>query len=122
MLEMAVVLPTFFLFLFGIFNFAIVLFGYSNATYACRAGARYASLHSTSSLAPSSSAIVQGIVTPYLVAAPSGGVTVTTTWSPGNTVGSTVTVFVKIVYPIGVPLWSMQQISVGSTAQRTIIN
>jgi len=121
MLEMAVVLPTFFLLLFGMFNFAIVLFGYSNATYACRAGTRYASLHSATSLAPSSSATVRSIVTSYLWAAPSAGVTVTTTWSPSNTVGSSVQVFVKIVYPIGVPLLSLRQITVGSSAQRTVI-
>ncbi len=120
-IEMAFVLPTFFLLLFGLFSFSIVLFGYSNATFASRAGARYASLHSSTSLAPDSTAIVQSIVMPYLFAATSGAVTVTTTWSPANTVGSSVQVSVKIVYPIQVPLLALQQITVSSSAQRTVI-
>jgi hypothetical protein len=48
-------------------------------------------------------------------------VTVTTTWSPANTVGSSVQVSVKIVYPIQVPLLALQQITVSSSAQRTVI-
>jgi hypothetical protein len=58
---------------------------------------------------------------PYLFAATSGAVTVTTTWSPANTVGSSVQVSVKIVYPIQVPLLALQQITVSSSAQRTVI-
>ena len=121
LIEMAVALPTFFLLLFGLMDFSIMLFGYSNATFACRAGARYASLHSSTSLTPASAAMIQGVVTSYLWAAPSGGVTVNTTWSPANTVGSSVTVTVRIVYPIGVPQLSLSQITVGSSAERTVI-
>lgn len=121
MVEMALVLPTMFLLLFGIFEFSIVLFGYGNATYASRVGARYASLHSSTSLAPSNSAAIASLVQPYLWCAPAGGATVATVWSPGNTIGSTVSVSVRIAYPIGVPLLSLSQITVGSTAQRTIL-
>ena len=91
-IEMAVVLPVFFILLFGLFSFAIILFGYGNATYASRAGSRFASLHSATSLSPCTASSVQSFVMPFLWAAPSGGVTVATTWSPSNTVGSTVNV------------------------------
>jgi Flp pilus assembly protein TadG len=121
MVEMAVVLPILFLLLFGTFEFSIVLFGYGNAAYASRVGARYASLHSSTSLAPSSSSVISSLVQPYLWAAPSGAATVATKWSPSNTIGSTVSVSVKIVYPIGMPLIALSQITVGSTAQRTIL-
>jgi Flp pilus assembly protein TadG len=120
LVEVAVILPTLFLFLWGLFDFSIVLFGYSNATYASRAAARYASLHSSTSLAPSNAVAVQNVATQYLWAAPAGGVTVTTTWSPANTIGGTVNVFVKVAYPVGVPLLTLHQITVASTAQRTI--
>ncbi len=120
MIEMAVVLPTFCLLLAGFFEFSIVLFGYSNATFAARAGARLASVSSSSSVLPCNATVMQTLVNSYLYAAPSGGVTTTTTWTPGNIVGGTVNVTVKIVYPIGVPLLNLTQITVGSSAQRTI--
>jgi Flp pilus assembly protein TadG len=121
LLEMAVVLPTLFLLLFGLFSFATVLFGYSNATYASRTGARYASMHSTASLTPCNTACVTSMVTPMLYAAPSGGVTVTTTYGSGNVVGSRVSVFVKITYPLQIPFFlGSTNVSVGSTAVRTI--
>jgi Flp pilus assembly protein TadG len=120
LIEMALVLPAFFLLLFGLFTFSIILFGYVNATFACQLGARYASLHSSTSIAPCSSSSITTLVTPYLWAAAQNQVTVATNWSPGNTVGSTVSVSVTIVYPIGIPFFSQSQITAGSTAQRTI--
>ncbi len=122
LIEMALVLPPFFLLLFGLFNFSFMLFGYCNASFACRLGARYASLHSSTSLAPCSSSFITNLVTPYLWAATQDQVTVATNWSPGNTVGSTVSVSVTIVYPTGIPFFSLTQVTVGSTAQRTIMN
>ncbi len=119
-IETALVLPTFFLLLFGIFNFAIVLFGYCNATYASRAAARYASLHSSTSLAPSTTASVQSVVTPFVLATQAGATTVTTVWTPSNTVGSTVTVSVTIAYTLGIPFSTLRNVSVGSSMQRTI--
>jgi Flp pilus assembly protein TadG len=121
LIEMAVVLPTFFLLLFALFSFATVLFGYSNATYSCRVAVRYASLHSTTSSTPCNTTCVTNLVTPMLYAAPSGGVTVATTYGSGNVVGSTVTVFVKIAYTMQIPFFSgLKNVSVGSTAVRTI--
>jgi len=121
LIEMAVVLPVFFLLLFGLFSFSIILFGYGNASFACRLGARYASLHSSTSLAPCSSSSITSLVTPYLWAGAQNQVTVATNWSPGNTVGSTVSVSVTIVYPTGIPFSALTQVKVGSTAQRTIM-
>jgi Flp pilus assembly protein TadG len=119
-LEMALVLPVFFIFLFGLMSFAIVLFGYGNATFASRAGARFASLHSSTSLSPCTAASVQSFVTPFLWAAPTSGTTITTVWNPTNTVGSTVKVSVSIVYPIGVSVLSGGNVTVASSAQRVV--
>ena len=119
-LEMALVLPVFFVLLFGLFSFAIILFGYGNATYASRAGARFASLHSTTSLSPCTTTSVQNFVMPFLWAAPSGGVVVATAWNPGNTVGSTVNVSISIIYPIGMSVLSAGHVTVASGAQRIV--
>jgi Flp pilus assembly protein TadG len=118
---MAVLLPVFFLLLFGLFNFSIILFGYCNAGFAARLGARYASLHSSTSLAPCTSSAITSIVTPYLWAGTQNQVTVATIWAPGNTVGSTVSVSVTIVYPTAIPFFSITRVTVGSTAQRTVM-
>jgi Flp pilus assembly protein TadG len=120
MIEMALVLPAFFLLLFGVFTFSLVFFGYSNATFACQLGARFASVHSSTSIAPCSSSSITSLVTPYLWAASEDQVTVATNWSPSNTIGSTVTVSVTIVYPTRIPYSSLTQVKIGSTAQRTV--
>ncbi len=60
--EMALSLPLFLLVIFGMFQCSVVLQRYCNASYACRSAARYASLHSTTSLAPSTSTQIQAMV------------------------------------------------------------
>jgi len=121
LLETALVLPVFFLLLFGLFYFSIALFGFCNATYASRAAARYASLHSSTSLSPCTTASVQSVVAPYLAVTPAATSTVTTVWTASNTIGSTVSVSVTLVYSVGIPFSKLNAITVGSTAQRTII-
>jgi Flp pilus assembly protein TadG len=120
-LETALVLPVFFLLLFGLMYFAIALFGYCNATYSSRAAARYASLHSSTSLSPCTAVSVQSVIAPYLAATPAAASTVSTTWSPANTVGATVTVSVTMVYSVAIPFSSLKTLTVGSVAKRTII-
>jgi len=120
-LETALVLPPFFLLLFGLFSFSLALFGYCNATFSCRAAARYASLHSSTSLSPCTTASVTAVITPYLAVTPGATATVTPAWPSGNTVGNTVTVSVKLVYSVGIPFSTLKTLTVGSTAQRTIV-
>jgi Flp pilus assembly protein TadG len=120
-LETALVLPPFFLLLFGLFSFSLVLFGYCNATFSSRSAARYASLHSSASLAPCTTASVTAVISPYLALTPGATATVTPTWPSGNTVGNTVTVSVKLVYSVGIPFSALKTVTVGSTAQRTIM-
>lgn len=119
-LETAFVLIPFLLLLFGLFSFSIVLFGYCNATFSSRAAVRYASVHSSTSLAPCTIASVTAVITPYLAVTPGATITVTPAWPSGNTVGSTVTVSVKLVYSMGIPFTTLKTVTVGSTAQRTI--
>jgi len=120
-LETALVLPVFLLLLFGLFNFSIVLFGYCNATFASRAAARFASLHSSTSLVPSTTATVTAVVTPFVNVTPGAVATVTPTWPSGNTVGNTVSVSVKLVFSTQIPFSTLKTVTVGSTAQRVIM-
>lgn len=120
LVETAIVLSTFFLLLFGIFSLSIALFGYDNATYASRAAARYASMHSSTSQTPCNAACVQSYVDQYLYAAPTSGVRVNTSYGSGNSVGSTVTVSVTITYNTLIPFSPLKSLTVGSSAERTI--
>ncbi len=61
-LELALAMPLFLAIVFGVIQSSLLLETYCNATYACRNAARYASLHSTTSLAPSTSPQIQSMV------------------------------------------------------------
>ena len=119
-LEMAIVLPVFFLLLFGLISFSLMLVGYGSATYASRSAARYASLHSSTSLAPASGATIQSYVLPLLIATPTSGATVTSTYAPSNTVGGTINVSVSVTYPMLIPFTSTPAVTIISSDKRTI--
>jgi Flp pilus assembly protein TadG len=121
LVETAVVLPVFLLLLFGFFSFAIVLEGYIAATFASWAGARFASVNSSTSLSPCTSNTVRTLAASYFYAVPSANETVLTTWLPSNTVGSTVSVSVKVTYALQVPFFSQTSITVGNSAVRVVV-
>ncbi len=124
--EMAVVLPTAFLLLFGSIQYSITLFTYCNVTYACRNAARYASVRSSSSLSPATVAQVQSVVTSSLFLntsiTPTVAVTyLTPTLATGtDTVGDFVEVSASWNQTILVPFLSHQSVSVGTRAYRMI--
>jgi len=120
LIEMAVTLPVFMMLLCGIASFAIVLFGWCNITYGARAAARYASIHSNTSLVPATTATVTAVVTPFLYAVATGGATTTVTYLPANTIGAKVSVNVQAKYGVTMPFTTYTSFTVASTAQRTI--
>lgn len=120
LIEMAIVLPIFFLLLFGIFSYSIILFGRGNAICAANVAARYAALHSSTAVVPSTSASIKSYASAFLYAAPASGTTVTTTYSSSNTVGGTVTVTVDVTYPILIPFYGSRSLTVSASSQRTI--
>ena len=121
-LEAALVLPVYLMLVFSFTSYAIVLFAYCNACYASKAGARYASTHSGTSLLPCTAASIQSLVTPFLWGAPAGGATVTTTWSAGNTIGSIVTVNVSMTYKTGMPYTNFTGMVVSTSAQQVVVH
>jgi len=120
MVELAFALPMFLALLFGIIGFAIVFFDYENANFACKQAARYASLHSSSSLSPCDSTQVGSIVKQFqMISSQSSNVSVS--WPSGNTIGGTVTVSVNATYPLSIPFVNVSSVSISASAQRTIM-
>jgi Flp pilus assembly protein TadG len=120
LIELALVLPTFFLLVFGIFNFSLVLLGRGNAICAANMAARYAALHSSTALAPSTTDSVKSYASGFLFTAPASGTVITPAYSAGNTVGGTVTVTVSMTYLTFLPFYKNSSITVSGSAQRTI--
>lgn len=124
--ETALLLPVFFLLFVGTIQYAITLFTYCNATYACRNAARYASVRSTSSISPASVAQVQSLVTSGLFLNTAIAPTVAVAYyTPAlaigsNTVGDIVTVSASWNQTIVIPFMSNQSVSVGTQASSMI--
>jgi hypothetical protein len=57
----------------------------------------------------------------YLWGAPATGTTVTSSWTPDNNPGSTVTVSITIIYPTAIPFSSLSQVTVGTSDQAIIL-
>jgi Flp pilus assembly protein TadG len=119
LIEMAVVLPTFFLLLFGFMNIAIALFAYCDASYAANVAARYASLHSLTSSSPATVASIKAVMLANLYIPGGGTPTLIVNYSQGtgNYVGQPVGL--GIVYPIA-PGLALKGYSVTAQAFRYI--
>ena len=111
MIEMALVLPPFFLLLFGIFSFSMTMVSYLSATYWLRAAARYGGMHSLTSISPASTAYLSNMITSNIFL-PSGSsqppvITYSTYLgaASGNYVGNVIIVTIAWTQTINVPLY-----------------
>ncbi len=126
-IETAFALPVFLVVVFGIFEFSIALLTYCNVTTACTQAARYASLHSLSSLSPATTTQLQSMVASKLFAGASvtpSSVTVTYL-TPGlatgtNTVGNLVMIKASWSQTVNLPFAPSNSFSIGSQDVRTI--
>jgi len=121
LLELALVMPVFLLLILGTLQCTLSLFAYCNITYASHAAARYASLHSSGSIAPATSVSVGKMIAPYVWCAPAKDVFVMAIWSPSNSIGSTVTVQVQMKLPFAIPFTGDQGFAIQSLARRLIV-
>jgi Flp pilus assembly protein TadG len=123
---LAFALPVLFTVIIGVLQYSLVLFTYCNATYACRIAARYASLHSSTSLAPSTSSQIQSLVTSNLFLSSAITPTVNVTYvtpalvSSTNIVGNVVEVTVSWNQTVAIPFMSSKSLSISSQAYRII--
>ena len=116
MIEMALVLPVYFLLVYGVLE---MCFGYCNATYACRQAARYASIHGTGSTYQCTLTDLQSVAKTYLWGTP----TPTITWSPttAHNPEMYITVNISMVYSTAIPFSKLSQISVGTSAKAWVL-
>jgi len=121
MVEYAFALSIFFMLVYGFVQFAFILFGFNNATYASRIAVRYAVVHGSTATYTCTATDISNIITPLLWGAPTGGATIVTTWSPNNTPGSTVSVKVAVQYTPKLPFFPSKLFTVGTTAYGTIL-
>ncbi len=121
MVEYALVISIFFMMIYGFVNICLILFGLNNATYASRVAVRYAIVHGSTATVVCSATDISNIITPLLWAAPAGATTITTTWSPNNSPGSTITVAVSINYLPSIPFFGKKTFAVSTTAYGTIL-
>ncbi len=121
LIEAALVLLLYFTLIFAMMNVGIVLFAYANTIYASKVAVRYAAVHSSTSAAPCTASNIQNIIEPYLLGAPTGGVTITSKWSPNNTVGNTFSVTVLLKFPTPLPFMNSAGLQTSTTAQGYIL-
>jgi Flp pilus assembly protein TadG len=125
--ETALVLPTFVLVIFGLAQFSILLLSYCNASYACRMAVRYASVHSTQSLAPMNRAQLQSMVNSQLFLGSAITPTVTPSYCTAtlvcnttNTIGNLVLVTVSWNQTLKIPYIRTITIPVSTQELRVI--
>lgn len=134
LVEFALVVPWFFLLLFGIIEAGRFIFYYETLSNATREGARYAIVNGANTLgcpsgppAPGSSgcdtsgANVSARVRQSGIGLPNA-ITVTPTWTPDNGRGSTVNVTAQMTYHVLVPLVPLPDITVKAESTLVINN
>ncbi len=116
--EAALVIILYFSILFGILCASMLVFAWNNAVFAAAKAARYAAVHGSSSANPCTAAQLQSLVN---AVAGLQNATVTTTWVPDNSAGSTVTVNVSVQVGVAVPLISTKTIAVAGYSRMVIL-
>lgn len=122
LLEVALVLPVFLMFTFGLLQMMLFLYCYVAATYGSRAAMRYATQHGAASITPCAAADLQAIVRSYAAVLPAGSVVVTPTWtSSTHAVGTAVTVKVSLSYATAFAVSGFSSLAVTTTASGYIL-
>ena len=122
LVETALLLPVFLVFVFGIITFAAMMFSYGNLCFATRAAARYACIHSSTSYSPATTTAINSVISPFWFSYPSNTYTTNVTYGgSGNVVGGTATVSVAVTYDLSMPFYSASGMTLTSTSSGVII-
>jgi Flp pilus assembly protein TadG len=122
MVEFALILVIALTLIFGIIEASLGLYAYSFVSYGARCGARYAMVHGSNSPSPATASSVQSYVQSLAFPLDTASMSVTTTWNPNNSPGSTVTVAVSYVFRPLTNLIFTSNLTMASTAQAMISN
>jgi len=133
MTEFALCLSAFLVLLFSVIEMGQTLYAYSWVAYAANCGTRYGIVHGASSSTPVQAtattniqslvvglAAEVGTVRSYCPVALPNDLCVTTTWSPNNKPGSTVTVQVVYNFQYSIPLLSSATLALTSSSTMVI--
>jgi Flp pilus assembly protein TadG len=103
-IEMAVAMPLFILMIMGTFELSMMMMSYCSANYAARMAARYASIHSSSSLSPATVASVTAVVNDNLWVRTTSTPAVVVCWGGGCS--NPANNFVGNLVGVGVVWWN----------------
>ena len=117
--EYALVLPLYLCILMGIVNGALVMYVWNCTAFAARAATRYAVVHGSTANYTCTTTDIQNVV--YNSVPGMRKATVTVTWKPNNSPGSTINVYVKLSFSTFIPLIRSQSLALASSSQMTII-
>ena len=120
-LEMALLLPVLIFLGFVAVDTLLFFSSYIGATYGSRVAVRYATVHGASSQTPCTASTLAGFVSPYTKTIINGSVQTTTTWSPSNAVGGTVSVKVTLQMNTGVPGAALKSLTATTMAVGIIV-
>lgn len=120
LIETALILPVFFLMIFGFIDFSLVVFGMGNANFANRAALRYATLHSSTSYSATTQQDLSKIIAPYIFSFPANTWSVVPRYPAGNVVGAGVYMTVTITYNWKVLGYTYQGVSYSNTGMGSI--
>jgi hypothetical protein len=98
LVEVALALPATLLMIFGFIDFSLIIFGMGNANFASRSALRYATMHSSTSYAPTTQQQLNSIVGARIYSFPANTWSVTPYYYSGNVIGSGVYITVTITY------------------------
>lgn len=119
-LEAALTMTVFLTILFGIMDFGRLVWWDTMLADAAREGSRYASMRGSSVTHPATASDVTADVKSTIVAMDTSAMNVSTTWSPNNKPGSTVSVTVTYPFSPLVPYIPTGTITLTSTSAYTI--
>jgi Flp pilus assembly protein TadG len=119
MVEYTLALPIYLCIFIGVVNAALVIYTWNATAYAARSATRYAIVHGSTASYACTSTDLKNIVYNSLPGLRKA--TVTTTWSPNNSPGSTINVNVKLTFSTFVPFIKSQTLALASSSQMTIV-
>jgi Flp pilus assembly protein TadG len=121
LVESAFAFLVLFLLVFGIIEYARLMYAYNFVAYAAQRAVRWASVRSSTATTPATTTNIESYVDSLTVGLADTSVTSTTTWTPNNQVGSTVQVEVAYTHTKLLYLVLRSNVPVKGKAQMVIV-
>jgi Flp pilus assembly protein TadG len=120
MIEFSIIAVSALMLIFGMMNCAIAVYDYNFVSFAAREATRYAAVHGSSSASAASTTDISNFVIAQSKGLNGTKLTVSTSWSPDNSPGSTVRVQVSYPFTVTIPFMNRNSLIFSSTSQLVI--